>query len=189
MTIHEIANDLSVSHKFIQKRVSQHEQENKEWSKQYLDSSSRIVTHYHPDLVAKIREEVESRPDRAPEGWMTRGALIQELKVFDKFILKEVSKYEAAHPEWFQEYLDRTTNKIIHYHPDLVAKIREEVSRRELNKAPEGWRHTHALSRQFNTTNEYIKTKIEILNYKFIICYNTWYKLDENVILHFKRIN
>ncbi len=69
---------------------------------------------------------------------MTNKGLVSETGSAGPTIKKIAEQYKPDHPEWFKEFVDSMNRRNAYYHPDLIEKIREHISRRP-DFAPEGW--------------------------------------------------
>lgn len=133
MTKNALANTLSITPYTVQYITDQYKDEHPEWFKKYRDSAGKPNKHYHPDLVAIVREEVRKR-EQAPEGWMPAGRLVDSLGADYKTIRRTADRHRDQHPEWFRHFYS-VTGKFEFYHPDLVEIIRDEVAKRDRHSA------------------------------------------------------
>ncbi len=159
MTNNALAKKLSVDYSTIKKIADSFEDMPSEWRKSYHDGTKKLSTHYHPELIARIQEEVSSRQP-APEGWLTTSSLASDLKVSFKRISRIAAKYQDENPEWFRPYtLGERKYSTGHYHPDLVDAIREEVQ--GVENADLDWRNQRDLSNSLGIATDTIKKFIE----------------------------
>ncbi len=104
--------------------------EHPEWFEMQLSKAGSAAEHYHPELVARLQEHfipLRKLREDAPlkrYGWETRGSLSSEGYSNVEPIKNFVAQFRTAHPEWF-EAQNVSGNVVEHYHPELVAKIRE----------------------------------------------------------------
>jgi hypothetical protein len=117
---------LGVSYGITNKEANKYRKLNPEWFKIYKDSTGKKSEHFSPELVERIREEIESI-EEAPEGWITKSALIKILKAAHKTINKKANKYRKSNPEWFKIYKDSTGKKSEHLSPELIQEIKEDL--------------------------------------------------------------
>jgi ubiquinone/menaquinone biosynthesis C-methylase UbiE/superfamily II DNA or RNA helicase len=91
---------------------------------------------------------VESNNDiQAPDGWLTRRALANELGVAFSVVKRISAPLQEEHPEWFHDYrfVSKRSSRIAeHLSPDLVETVRNEVM--SVEPVPEGWRSKQSLS-------------------------------------------
>jgi FMN-dependent NADH-azoreductase/signal recognition particle subunit SEC65 len=117
---------LNASFATVKRIAEAYRKEHPEWFREFPNLSNRPSEHYHPDLVAIIKKEIQSR-EKAPEGWMIKTSLAESLGVSWDTVRKAADAYRKNHPEWFRDFLDLSSKPIEHYHPDLVAKLSEEL--------------------------------------------------------------
>jgi uncharacterized protein (DUF924 family) len=130
-----LSDVLKCNEKTILKIADRYKEDHPEWFLKYKGKSGFAADHFSPQLVEKIKEELARRQE-APEGWMTNKGLARALRVSDATTSSVAEKYREDHPEWFVEYKLRGKGKgtgmvTEHLHPDLVAKIREEILSRK----------------------------------------------------------
>src|SRR3989338_4337557 len=92
----------------------------------------------YSDILKKI-----APIEQAPEGWLTKNGLAQELKISYETINKIADKYRATHPDWFHIYIVASGLRE-HFSPQLCDIIRNKIAEEE--HAPEGWLTTGALA-------------------------------------------
>lgn len=121
----------------VKKFVDKYRESNPEWFKNYAHApKGYVVEHFHPELVAEIKEEMlryEPGPPygSSPEGWMETRNLAKELNFGEKALRSKLNRYRTSNPEWFRQYISHRSSRVTeHFHPDLVAKIREELGRK-----------------------------------------------------------
>ncbi|MEO8065827.1 MAG: hypothetical protein ABI643_03160 [Candidatus Doudnabacteria bacterium] len=145
MTGNGLSQELMVSRILTEKLAEKYKPTHPEWFADYQDKMNRINQHLHPDLVQRIRNEVIGM-EKAPEGWMTKSGIADQLGVSNELVETIVYKFHATNPEWFADYRDKINLVREYLHPDLVQIIRNEITIRE--KAPEGWMTGNGLSRE-----------------------------------------
>lgn len=85
--------------------------------------------YYSPKILEAIQKDIMGRKPKAKEGWSTNTALCKRLGVGNKQRIKKMAeKYRGAHPEWFDFFTDLAGGESAYYHPQLIAKIEEEVN-------------------------------------------------------------
>ena len=94
----------------------------------------------YSDILKKI-----APIEQAPEGWLTKNGLAQELKISYETINKIADKHRATHPNWFHVYMTATGLQE-HFSPELCDIIRNKIAEKE--HAPEGWFTTRSLARE-----------------------------------------
>ena len=143
----KLSDELRVSERFLRSIAESLRSAHPEWVTRFRDNSKakRVVEFYHPDFVEEIRKEIESRPDKASEGWYTNAILVHQLHAGTETIEDIVKSYRSTNPEWFQKH--RTSNNLVgeYFHPDLVAIIKKSLALR-LELAPDNWKTNSALS-------------------------------------------
>ena len=132
-----LSKELAVTHHTVQKTAETFREAHPEWFQKFLNKSGWVSEYYHPELVALLRERLQSR-EEAPEGWSTRGALTTELNADRETIERIANSFKEARPEWFGTFSKKGA-LLPHYHPALVSQIRHIIESRP-SKAPEGWR-------------------------------------------------
>ena len=134
MTNAAIADKLSASTDTVASLAEPYLKTNPEWLGSFKDSTMKESDHYHPDIVVKITDDYKS-VELAPEGWMTKYSLSKFLEVSRYIVSSLVEPYREKCPEWFKFYKFASKKggyKTVHYHPDLIAKVREECRRRKI---------------------------------------------------------
>ena len=136
MTNSGLSTKLSFYNDGIKELAEKYRAEHPEWFRKYLDNSNRIFEYYHPELVILISSEVIKLQalGRAPEGWMTNGALAELLDKDNMFIQAIANPYLKKYPEWSRKHLTVNNRPLNYYHPDLIAIIKEIVEKRERTK-------------------------------------------------------
>ena len=163
MTKNALLDETGGGVTFVTKRVNQFLETHPQWFKDFRMDNGQIGQHYHPDLVAKIKEELASRPESAPEGWLTNYNLALECGVAFKTVSTRAGIYREEHPEWFQYYLDKVNRTTEYYHPELIARIKKDFASTEtISKAPEGWMTTTSTAGFLNVDRETIASRAEL---------------------------
>ena len=126
-----LAKEVGTTQKTATAIANQYRETHPEWFKAYRSRGHfpQDREHYHPDLVEKIREAINSRPESAPEGWMNRGDLRDNFRIQYPVTDRIIASYRESHPEWFGTYLSKTSKSLEYFHPDLVAKVREAANK------------------------------------------------------------
>ncbi len=133
-----LAIELDSSSSTIARMADRYKKTNPEWFLMALSQKNRIMAeHFHPDLVVALRDDYAKR-EQAPPGWSNCSRLAEHLDVSFNLVDKTAESFEAAHPEWFAEYLDRVKKKVIFYSPELVEEITKRIRERG-EPAPDGW--------------------------------------------------
>jgi hypothetical protein len=160
MTNYALAQSLGVGGEMIRNIADQQERKRPDWVKEYLNTSNRLADHYSPELVKYITQEISSRGEQAPEGWMTNRGLATKLGVTFHLVKNIADRQRQAHSEWFREYLDKTNGSALHYSPDLVKHIAQAVSARG-EKAPEGWMTNLGLAKRLGVDFQTVKKTVD----------------------------
>jgi plasmid maintenance system antidote protein VapI len=126
MTINGVENKTGINSATIQGIANRQRQAHPEWFADYLDETNNQREHYGPDLVEYITKEITLRGEKAPEGWMTNNSLADKLGVAERTV-KRIVDQQQEHPEWFAEYLDKMNRRAVHYSPELVKYITQEI--------------------------------------------------------------
>lgn len=127
--------------------------ENSEWAQKFSGRSG-INTYYHPDLIDRVRDELQKR-EPAPPGWVSNTRLARQLaeEGYDQSgrdaIRALADKFRLTNPEWIKEFVDDGGLILWHYHPNLVEIIRRELRGRK--SAPEGWLTRREISELLRT--------------------------------------
>jgi hypothetical protein len=155
MTANALIKPLEIGRQKIKKEANKYRKSNPEWFKNYK-IKGRTHEHFSPELIEKIREEIESVED-APDGWITSNALSKQFGVgISHFAInKEANKYRKSNHEWFKIHKDSTRKKSEHFSPELVERIREEIE--SIEEALEGWMTISTLSKLFSVADNTIK--------------------------------
>lgn len=169
-----LADKLGTAHSVI-KRISDiykgdEEKRYNHWFHDYYNESSRTPREYlHPDLVAIISADLNSR-EFPPQGWVNNHSLTTKWNVANETIKKLSRELSKDNPEWIKPYKDLTKKMVDHFHPDLVAKINEELRLKE--KAPKGWMNRWSLSEKLGIAF----TTVERLAKPFKETHKEWFK-------------
>lgn len=116
--------------------------------------------HYSPELIEIIKQEineeqlqeVEKNKDlkEAPEGWLTKFALSNELTVSDLIVERVADRYIHTNPEYFNFFESKEYGQALQYYsPELVEIIRNEI--KKFPRADEkyaGWKTKIDLSKE-----------------------------------------
>ncbi|HRH31919.1 MAG TPA: SNF2-related protein [bacterium] len=138
LTKNALAKELGVDAITVERWAEEYRSAHPEWFQHYT-KQDREYEYYHPDLIAELRSRVEKRPEVAPDGWMTRGAIAALLRIAHETIDRRMSSIREEHPEWFVNFLTPKKQVHEHFHPDLVALLLKEHEQRA-RTAPEGWK-------------------------------------------------
>lgn len=137
LTNRNIANILGVGKTKIKKMSESFRKTRPEWFRYYLDRTKKLSEHYHPDLIKIITKKITEK-EKAPEGWIINKNFARLLNIDNQFLQKTANAYKSTRPEWFKEYLNKSGQLWTYYHPDLVAKIKDDLSeliqKKEKNK-------------------------------------------------------
>lgn len=134
-TNQSVIEELGIAQTTAQRIANEYREEHPEYFANYmLDTSSKVIEHYSPELVAIIKERI-AEVDPAPAGWRVALNIAEELGVSDTTIRKKADEYRTAHPEWFAIY--KGNRNLEHYAPELVDILLSEHN--EYERTPSGW--------------------------------------------------
>lgn len=100
-------------------------------AKDFRTKGGKDATYYSPDFVARIKEKLNSRGEKAPAGWMNNLQLAQFLDSKRDTTKKYADQYLADHPECGKEYLDERNRTFLYYSPELIEAISPLVKARK----------------------------------------------------------
>lgn len=123
----DIAKELQVDRSTIQNYIQQYIKDKPEWFKVIRSKQT-----YHPDLIAKIREDIKT--EKVEENWLNASQLIGEGVSFNG-IKKFVEQYRKDYPSWFRIY-QQGTKKTEYYASELIEKIKNNLM---VPPPKEGW--------------------------------------------------
>lgn len=118
-------SNLGIGRKTLINLVDKYKNTNPEWAGEYLSKRGRLLEHYSPELVEKIKEELVNR-EMPPDGWFSIVEISSELGKKHSTIKNFADKFKEEHPDWFKKYFVRGGLVAEHYSPELVEKIREQ---------------------------------------------------------------
>jgi hypothetical protein len=159
LTLYGMKIKLGVDSTTIQRIAVRQQQAHPEWFAEYLDESNNLRTYYSSELVEHITQEISTRGEKAPEGWMTNTGLAKRLDVNEKTVKRVVDQQRKTHPEWFCEYVIDSVRPFVHYSPELVEFVTKEISARE--QAPEGWMTAYGMSNKFGVDSITVKRMVD----------------------------
>jgi hypothetical protein len=136
MPVGRICKEYKYNTSTVKHKAKKYRTTNSEWFEVYFDKMGRSTEHYSPELIVKIKEELDKYKE-APEGWVTNGGLADEYLISDGTVKKIAKKYRTTNSEWFEVYFDKMGRSTEHYSPELIVKIKEELDK--YKEAPEGW--------------------------------------------------
>ncbi|MBI5229992.1 MAG: hypothetical protein HY981_01695 [Candidatus Magasanikbacteria bacterium] len=175
-TITGLSSKVNRNKIVVKTTVAPYRDDNPGWFKEYKHRTRGVTREFfHPTLV-KIVEDIFKERKKAPEGWEITETLTDILQRSDKLIKTIAEKYRAAHPEWFKMYDDKIGRSNAHFHPDLIAEIKREMSTRK--KAPEGWKTIGELIKKLKRSKKSIKTIAE----KYRAAHPEWFKMYDDKI-------
>ncbi len=115
----------------VKKVAELYRSSNPDWFHMYKADGGNQREYYHPELIAKIKEEF-FEVEKAPPGWITNGPLAKSLGDAWETVKKVAELYRSSNPDWFHMYKENSGRINEHYHPELVAKIKEEIQKKKL---------------------------------------------------------
>lgn len=117
----------------------------------YLSPTTlRPTVYYHPDLVAKLQEELTSITI-APPDWLTLSRLAKNIKRSLPKVREIAEELRNEYPEWFQLFRDQSSKNIEHIHPELILEIKKRMNNIEF--APDGWETAGGLGKKLGKNN------------------------------------
>lgn len=135
LTVKALSDIVGVSEPTIVKYTEEYREEHPEWFGSAVTENGNNASIFHPELLANVEQRF-SRFRRSPENWITNTALAKELDVGFPMVKNIAEATRVDHPEWFEMF--RTDSGTFeHYSPELVSKIRAELS--QFEKSPENW--------------------------------------------------
>lgn len=149
-----LVKKLHAAEPTIKKIAEPYRDDHPDWFKQFV-VMGRSVEHYSPELIEQIIKNLES--SGAPEGWLSKGQLGEELGVNASTIGIFANKYQAGHPNWFKKYRSKMTFPE-HYHPNLVKLIRENI---KSEKPDINWLNAFQLMRETGISYNGVKGFVE----------------------------
>lgn len=160
----------------IMRSVEKYRASNPEWFDfSPPPGSSTPVEYYHPDLVNKIKEELEDfirlrkETPIAPDRWMSAEKIGEPYGVQHTVVTRLAKPFISEHPEWTGKYKDRRGRTIgVYYHYDLVAILQDKLQERalvrdQIQPVPEGegWEPMRVLHHEFNLPEDTLKDSFE----------------------------
>lgn len=133
-----LSTELDVSYRMLDRIIEPFRETNKEWFQYYEDKGGRSAEYIHPELVEHIKREVSSCI-AAPEGWSTGFALSKKLGNGQDTIQRIAEEVASDSPEWIKVYRTKAGQPRVHYHPDLVRRIKQESENRASEVASNEW--------------------------------------------------
>lgn len=159
-TNYSLSIELNYDNKLLKKLSNQYRGSHPEWFREYLNEVNKSLEYYSPDLCEIIKTKLNSRWEKAPNGWYTLYWLAENLNCGYVFIKNIAEKYREDNPQWFKNYLDEVNKPSQHYSPDLCKKIKEEVQI-YLEKAPKGRYTISWLAKELSVDSRVIRDRIE----------------------------
>lgn len=156
-TNNQIARGMGINFDFAERLIKEFLSGHPDWKANYLTVTGKIAEFYHPELVKLVEEEIKKRPEAAPTGWVSVGALSGELNSAHSSVKTLADNHRKEHPEWFQNYLGPTKAITEYLHPNLVEIIRNAINSRH-EKAPEGWVTHNSIISNFNISSTLLDT-------------------------------
>jgi hypothetical protein len=126
----QLAKEFGSSPRAVKKMAEKY-REKKEWFKMFRGASrSQEWEHFHPDLVAILKAELNEFVQNPPEGWQMIKDIAVVLRASEQRIKNEISKYRTTNPEWFKRFRGETKGKPGEYvHPQLIEIIKVFLKR------------------------------------------------------------
>src|SRR3989344_1708362 len=129
-TINAVAKDLDRNSETLRKIQETYRAEHPEWFKEYIASNKRPQEHLSPELIEVIIKKSQEVA-YAPDGWMNVTAVRKKLDIYFKTVVNMAKKYIDADPMLAKEYRNSTGHNGLHYSPELIKKIENEVGQNE----------------------------------------------------------
>lgn len=128
----------------------------------------RICRYYKSDLVEMTVAEIAKSKlmpikkidqEPTPEGWMISAKVARKLGVKSSTVKRLVGPYRENHGDWFR-YSNERGQRRVHYSPDLVAIVTDEVEKRiapRLVKVPIDWENVFSFASRIKVAPKRVK--------------------------------
>lgn len=154
MVNRQLATKLGVAKATVAKFANTYRAEHRDWFVTYRDHTHQEREHYHPDLVKEVEVHLGGR-EAAPVGWQITMELANRLGRDFYTVQKLAEQLGDSHEDWFRDYVLPNGRVTVHYHPELVEKITQHISSREV--APESWRTLSILANELKVDFSTVK--------------------------------
>lgn len=134
--LNQLTTRLSYPRETIERIIEKFRSSNPEWYKQYLGGNRQPTVFFHPELVARVSEDLELI-EPPPTGWLNLNQLSKELHVSRNTLQSMFSRLLSGHPDWSHRYAVGS-QELDFFHPDLIQAVRLELANRP-EPAPSGW--------------------------------------------------
>lgn len=111
----------------------------------YLGPQGRPRQYYSPELVSKFREKLEEY-EAAPSGWQIATQVARALGRSFTTVSKLAEPYKQQHPEWFKKYATNKGSLTLHYGPELIKLMNNELNKHK--SAPAGWMNAYQIAEE-----------------------------------------
>ncbi len=165
----EIRQLLGVGHTFSAGRKKKFEATEPGWFKNYRDAQNKTHIYCSPEFINSIKEEVQGR-EKAPEGWVTNGALARKIGFGGKTVKKIAEKLKEVRPSEFKMYMDQVGKLALHYSPRVCSDIEAELSK---DNTPSGWLISQEVAVLLKRTNKTIARETE----HFRVEHPDWFRM------------
>lgn len=156
MTASGLAKFLNINSVTISRILEKYREQSPDSFRVYWATNNRKEEHVSPEIIQILKNEID---EKAPVGWLAKGALAKTLKVDFATVQGIVDPLREQHPEWFR--LFRGTSHGVrelaeYFSPELVSKVLETA----LLVAPEGWRSPADIANEMG--KDYLSTRARL---------------------------
>ncbi len=137
-TAEKLYKIFHTSPNIIKSLADVYRKDNTGWFKKYWEGG-QFTEFYHPDLIKKIKNDIDLMKVAVSNGWKRVTSFAGELKVEKSTVRSVAANYLLKHPEWSKKFWVHN-GLAEHYNPDLVKIIKSHLP----FKNPEsGWKNLH----------------------------------------------
>lgn len=175
LNINQIAEITEKSYKYIKRMAS-------EYRKLFPDNVHSFPTtrggekeYFSPHIITFLKE---SDTEYAPDGWITARDIANQQEVSVETVKRRAEIHSETHPEWFQAYKSRHTEKVYDYYsPELSAVVIVEIKElMKLELVPAGWYTNTALATTTHSDHVIIRSRAQ----EFREIHPDWFQIFRN---------
>ncbi|MBU0731441.1 hypothetical protein KKC88_01005 [Patescibacteria group bacterium] len=175
ITVSSLAKSLDVDYKVIKKLSNEQLEIDSEGIKEIKLSSGRTATYISPELI-KIFSEKISAIEHAPPNWKTAHALGKELNIAPATTSRFANQFKSDHPDWFKFYKLESGPIRLHFSPEIIELLKEEIKKREA--PPEDWIANTTLSKEIGKSQEYTQAIADLFREDHPDWFKMYYKTE-----------